>query len=64
MPAAQAIADRGASPVLLKGDITHHEGVSDLIERVRQEDRLARPTGARCGVSVFDTIAQCGSGRV
>ncbi|MFT4865377.1 MAG: enoyl-[acyl-carrier protein] reductase III [Ilumatobacter sp.] len=35
--AAQAIADRGASPVLLKGDITHHEGVSDLIERVRQE---------------------------
>lgn len=34
--AAQAVADRGATPVLLKGDITHHQGASELIERVRQ----------------------------
>ncbi len=35
--AAQAITDRGATPILVKGDITHHEGISELIDRVRQD---------------------------
>lgn len=34
--AAAAVADQGATPVLLKCDITHHDGVAELMARVRE----------------------------
>lgn len=35
--AAEAIAARGATPVLIKCDITRHQGVAELIDRVAQD---------------------------